>query len=143
MRRLLMISLCLFSVMTVYGQQPKKTLYSYDENGNRVGREILFTRMDGNNPKHEWLPLAKDSFAEVEVSIYPNPAKDRVYVTMEGVRGGKTAKAILTTITGMVLEERTMSDFTESFDLSKTAPGVYLLELIMDDEKHIWKIIRK
>ena len=140
---MLLLGLCLWSVMLVNGQTPVNMIFTYDYNGNRTGREICFIRDNGGSEKQDALPFVSDTFDAVEVSIYPNPTSDKVIVAASGIRNGQDMKAVLLTISGEALEEKILANPTESFDLSGKAPGIYLLELYMNQEKHIWKVIKK
>lgn len=147
MKKILILGLCLWSVMLANGQQPFYISFNYDENGNRTGTEILFTRAGGvgDNTMEEqvFMSSISDSFNTVEVSVYPNPTNEKVYVATNNMENGHTMKALLMSVSGETLEERTVSGSKESFDLSGRASGIYLLELNLDQEKHIWKVIKK
>ena len=147
MKKMLLLGLCLWSVLLVKGQTPVNMVFTYDYNGNRTGREICFIRGDGGlentEAKQELLPFVSDCLGVVEVSIYPNPTNDKVYVAASGIGDGQNMKAVLSSMSGETLEERTIANTRESFDLSGKASGVYLLELYMNQEKHIWKVIKK
>lgn len=147
MKRLLLIGLCLWSIMQVYGQYPVNMVFSYDDNGNRIRNKIVFTKIQDKGNIHEtessFLTSVLDTMNSVEICIYPNPTNDKVVVATRGMENGQTLKAMLLSITGKVLEERVIADTQESFDLSEKASGVYLLELHINQEKQIWKVIKR
>ena len=124
-------------------QQTQTVTFAYDLDGNRTNREILFGRMERTSDANEELfPSAKDSFETMEVSLYPNPTNDKVFVEIKGDTSEK-AEATLTHISGAVLEKRILTNSLESFDLSGQASGIYLLKLTVDNETHVWKVIKK
>lgn len=147
MKRLLMIGLCLLSVMQVFAQNPVNMNFNYDDNGNRTCNEIVITRiLDKVNiqeTESPFLTSALDSMNTVEISIYPNPTNDKVIVATRGMDSGQTLKAVLLSPTGKVLEERIVTDTGESFDLTGKASGVYLIEIYINQEKQIWKVIKR
>lgn len=140
-----MMGLCLWSTLWIYGQYPANIVYSYDNDGNRIGTRIYFTKsVDNESLKdHVLLPSVVDTLNTVEVCIFPNPTSDKIVVATSGKENDQTLKAVLLSMNGEILDEKTISDFQESFDLSGNASGIYLLELYMDQKKHIWKIIKR
>lgn len=124
-------------------QQTQTVTFAYDLDGNRTNRELLFGRMERNGESsEEFLPTATDFFETIEVSLYPNPTNDKFFVELKGDTSEK-AEATLTHISGVVLEKRILADSRELFDLSGLAPGIYLLKLTVDNETHVWKVIKK
>ena len=128
---------------TCHAQQTQTVTFAYDLNGNRITREILFGKQERNGEtSEELLPTATDFFETMEVSLYPNPTNDKFFVEIKGNTSEK-AEAALTHISGAVLEKRILTNSLESFDLSEFAPGLYLLKLTVDNETHVWKVIKK
>lgn len=126
-----------------HAQQTHTISFSYDLDGNRTNREILFGRLERTGEANEeLLPFATDSFETIEVNLYPNPTNDKFFVELKGDTSEK-AEATLVHISGAVLEKRNLTDFRELFDLSGLAPGIYLLKLTVDNETHVWKVIKK
>lgn len=126
-----------------HAQQTHTVAFSYDLDGNRTNREILFGRMERNSKTNEELVSSvTDFFNAMEVSLYPNPTNDKFFVELKGDTNEK-AEATLTHISGAVLEKRILKDSRELFDLSGLAPGIYLLKLTVDNEIHVWKVIKK
>ena len=126
-----------------HAQQPQTVTFAYDLNGDRITREILSGKLERNEEtSEELLPTATDFFETMEVSLYPNPTNDKFFVEIKGNTSEK-AEAALTHISGAVLEKRILTNSLESFDLSEFAPGLYLLKLTVDNETHVWKVIKK
>lgn len=69
-----------------HAQQAHTVAFSYDLDGNRTNREILFGRMERTGEaSEELLPSATDFFETMEVSLYPNPTNDKFFVEL--IRG--------------------------------------------------------
>lgn len=125
--------------------------FTYDACGNRTGRALEFSRMDGggdgtgdeaSGKPEEWRAELHDSFRGGEVTLSPNPTEGRFTLTLSGeIPSGTTAT--LLTLTGAVLEERTVTGVTEEFDLGAQPAGVYLLRLASGRETGTWKIVRR
>jgi hypothetical protein len=147
MKKTILLCFCLWSVVLVKGQQYFNTTFSYDEHGNRTGRVIQFSRGEEGTTKDlkgpEIFSSVLDSFNFVDVNIYPNPTNDKVIVVTKGMENGQAMRAVLMDSSGKTLGERMMTNSEESFDLSGKASGIYLLVLTLDQEKHIWKVIKK
>lgn len=124
-------------------QQIQTVTFVYDLDGNRTNREILFGRMERNGESNEELvSSATDFFETIAVSLYPNPTNDMFFVETKGDTSEK-AEAMLTHVSGAVLEKRILTSSQELFDLSGLAPGIYLLKLTVGNETHVWKVIKK
>jgi hypothetical protein len=124
--------------------------FGYDACGNRVSRTLEFSRMEpegapdgmpSEQPDH-WQAELSDRFEGVETMLSPNPTDGGFILSMGGdIPQG--AKAILCTMDGKVLEERSVNNATEGFDLGGKPAGIYLLRLSSQRETKIWKIIKR
>lgn len=78
----------------------------------------------------------------MQLSMYPNPADDKLMLSVAGT-DGYGCEATLMTATGVTVERRTVSSAVTEFDMSRLAPGVYLISLVSGDERHVWKIVKR
>lgn len=125
--------------------------FTYDACGNRTGRTLEFSRLNGNDggkgeedpeQPEEWFAELKDSFLGSDVTLFPNPTEGSfTLVFPNGIPTG--AKATLLTLTGTVLGERQSIGPNEEFDLGNQPAGVYLLRLATDEETITWKIVKR
>lgn len=147
MRNLLLIGLCLWSVVTAVGQIPVETVFEYDDNGNRIGREIYFAKNNASRKedsmKQEFFSSVSGSFDTLNFSIFPNPTNDKLFIATKGIESCHTMRVSLVSMDGKVLETKCIVDDIETFDLSGKAPGVYLLEINVNDKKQVWKVIKQ
>lgn len=127
--------------------------FGYDACGNRVSRTLEFARMedpgkDGDddtapNPEEtSWQAELSDRFEGVETTLSPNPT-DGGFILSMGGEISQGAKAILCTMDGKVLEERSVNNATEEFDLSGKPAGIYLLRLSSERETKVWKVVKR
>ena len=142
--RIMALLIALMGALPIcYAQQTHTIAFSYDLNGNRITREILFGKLERNGETSEEFHSSATAFFEtMEVNLYPNPTNDKFFVEIKGDTSEK-AEATITHISGAVLEKRILTNSLESFDLSGLAPGLYLLKLTVDNETHVWKVIKK
>lgn len=142
-----MLSLLLaVAVVPCLAQQSGTVSFAYDENGNRIMRSINIRKVNENGKDVEsqspTLGEAIDVFANMKVSIYPNPTKDMVFISAESVEVEHVLQIRLTNAAGTVLQQKEYKGILESIDLSDLPVGVYLLQLTLDKEVHVWKLIK-
>ena len=133
--------------LACHAQQHHTVSFSYDMDGNRITREILFSKMGENGRSMEtedkMLPSATDFFNEIEISLFPNPTSDQFYIEIKGEEPHEQVRALLMHVSGTVIEDRILENALASFDLSRLASGMYILKLDMGDETRVWKVIKK
>lgn len=110
---------------------------------NTTETEIQFTLVDGL-AKEVLLTnavLGIKDFEKSTISIYPNPAKDKV--SINGVDANKVKKASIISLLGQNI--KTIDNPGNQIDISTLQDGVYLLKLQLDDNKVVTKklVIKK
>lgn len=125
--------------------------FGYDACGNRTSRAILFSKGEPDAPSRggtpigdtgQWQASLSDLFGGVETSLFPNPTEGGFILSIAG-EIPQGAKAVLCTMDGKVVEERTVSNATEEFDLGGKPAGIYLLRLVSDREAKVWKVVKR
>ena len=125
--------------------------FGYDACGNRISRTLLFSKGDPDAPSRggtpvedteQWQASVSDSFGGAETSLFPNPTEGGFILSFAG-ETPRGAKAVLCTMDGKVVEERTVGNATEEFDLGGKPAGVYLLRLVSGRESKVWKVIKR
>lgn len=118
--------------------------FGYDACGNRISRTLEFSRIDGEGKGGEqWQAELHDTFAGTDMMLFPNPTQGRFCLSLIGEASTSDVKAVLSTATGVVLEERKVSNPQEEFDLGSCPAGIYLLHLVSGDTARTWKIIKR
>ena len=140
----------MLAVAPCFAQQRGTVTFGYDANGNRTGWTISFQKGAENgkgiseaNDLSGATATAEDSFAEMQVSLYPNPTAGTFSVALQNRTDGRPMQAVLTSPTGAVLAEKQFESNLEQFDLSGQAAGIYFLKLIVGDEVHVWRVIKR
>jgi YD repeat-containing protein len=128
-----------------FAQQSGTATFGYDDNGNRISH--TFSSNQGRKNQAETNSTSTstvlDFFNAMRVSLYPNPTKDRLVLSIKDKPDELSLVFKVTTISGTVLYEKMMTGDTESYDMSVLPSGIYMFQLIGGDRKHIWKVIKE
>lgn len=128
-----------------FAQQSGTATFGYDDNGNRISH--TFSSNQGGRKQAETNSTSTstvlDFFNAMRVSLYPNPTKDRLVLSIKDKPDELSLVFKVTTISGTVLYEKMMTGDTESYDMSVLPSGIYMFQLIGGDRKHIWKVIKE
>ena len=126
-------------------QQTGTVSFGYDDNGNRTSQS--YASKQGGKVRQEeptkTTSTVLDFHGDMRVSLYPNPAKDKLTLTIQNKPDELSLVFKVTTISGTVLYEIPLMDNTLSFDMSVLPSGIYMFQLIGGDRKHVWKIIKE
>lgn len=118
--------------------------FAYDANGNRISRTINMSEYyRGVSSDTTSVECLTDNISDCDVSIFPNPAKERVSLKLASYEDVKKITATLYSPLGICIERKNICSDMTSFDLSALSSGTYILELSDDNEKRIWKIIKE
>ena len=76
--------------------------------------------------------------------VYPNPAESVLYLRTEEMKGGTTAHLTLSSITGALIQEETLTigEKYHAISIKSLNPGVYLLTLEGEQGKWVQKIVK-
>ena len=138
--------LFLFFLLTlISGQASAQSVhYSYDAAGNRIKREIVLTRSE-SEPRHALKKSMASHYSETlsgkTLRIYPNPTHGMLKVELSGLTDSDRCQMRLLNNSGQQLFISEGPSAT--INISSQPNGVYLLHVILNDEKSIWKILKK
>jgi len=79
------------------------------------------------------------SLHENVINIYPNPARDHLYIDYEGTDG--TAQIQIKNMNGRLLYENNLSDGGRTMPLGKLKAGIYLLQLKTPEKVYFQKLM--
>lgn len=118
--------------------------FAYDANGNRISRTINMSEYyRGVSSDTISVECLTDNISDCDVSIFPNPAKERVSLKLASYEDVKKITATLYSPLGIRIERKEICSDMTNFDLSGLSSGTYILELSNFNEKRIWKIIKE
>ena len=128
-----------------FSQNNPMVVFTYDSNGNRTSLNYILTRVldDGitedtiNNNKEVVSPM------DVAISVYPNPVTDYLVVATTAYDQNQVISIKVYSVNGYMIEEKVTSSDRTEFNLSNYPAGIYFLSVICDEERQLWKIIKK
>ena len=149
MKRIHKISAIIIALLGIslhcQAQQTGTVSFGYDDNGNRTSQSYA-SKQGGKGTLEEpskTTSTVLDFHGDMRVSLYPNPAKDKLTLTIQNKPDELSLVFKVTTISGTTLSEMPLMDNTLSFDMSVLPSGIYMFQLIGGDRKHIWKVIKE
>lgn len=149
MKRIHKISAIIIALLGIglhcQAQQSSTMSFGYDDNGNRTSQSYA-SKQGGKVRQEEPTKTTStilDFHGDMRVSLYPNPAKDKLTLTIQNKPDELSLVFKVTTISGTTLSEMPLMDNTLSFDMSVLPSGIYMFQLIGGDRKHIWKVIKE
>lgn len=139
--KLKLLFLFVLYAVTVYGQQSLS--YSYDDSGNRIKRSIVLTTRNLNEEQNSKSHFFEERLGETQLKIYPNPVKSVLKVEIAGFDTGQYGECQLFSSSGTLLNRTQITEEYTSIDISGFPQGNYVLQIIINEEKTSWKIIKE
>ena len=142
--RIFVMIIFVFVVHTKSHSQMYSVTFAYDDNGNRVSRVITFTdEYRSNISDTTYSESLTDNISGCEISIYPNPTTENVYLKIASFEEDKEIIVTLYSPLGIRRESKKISSEMMGFDLSGLSSGTYIMELYDGKERITWKIIKE
>lgn len=120
--------------------------YIYSKQGNRnpfIDSIHFVTKIDFRSM--EWLSVNEIGKPGFSVTVYPNPARDYLRITLEP-NNGDSCKATLYSLSGIPLRklktELNSGTQTIEMEINDLPPGVYILNLIIGEQLHSIRIMK-
>jgi len=154
MKLLKILFLLLFLSNVAFSQQYS---YEYDNAGNRISRKYVDLKKKLNLQEDsllidslyndsiiakEDMDVYKDNIGDKEISIFPNPTKGKLWVEVSNIEDGDIIILKVFDLQGReIYSNEKLSNY--DIDLSNYENGVYLLDIILNNEKSYWKIVKE
>ena len=145
MTKAILILLLAVAAVPCLAQQSGTVSFAYDENGNRTNRQIA-TAKDNKNKSDATDSLNTnivDSLEELSISVYPNPTKNKVNISINNKSKESSIHLTVSTPTGAVLFDKPIATTFETIDLSKLSDGMYIVTLLFNNEKKTWIVTKE
>jgi hypothetical protein len=85
----------------------------------------------------------EERLGETQLKIYPNPVKSVLTVEIAGFDTGQYGECRLFGSSGTLLNRTQITEENTSIDISGFPQGNYVLQIIINEEKTSWKIIKE
>lgn len=146
----------IFMTLAVVLKSQNSVNYQYDANGNRIKRAFIGMRISPTLPGKD--STAKDSTKIIEdnrataikhgVSIYPNPTKDAVCISINkaGENSAETNKKTvihLMSNAGTTVAQQKYAGEVNTFNLNNQPAGEYYIRIIFNEAESVtYKIVK-
>lgn len=104
--------------------------------GEEYGNIQYFENTDFNVGIPEIQPVAA-------FELYPNPATDKVVLTLDKINTSLPAKIVITDVQGNLLEQRTINTQITTLKTDQFPAGVYFVQMVRDGKSSARKLIVK
>ena len=139
---------CIFGYAQDNSQQ---VCFTYDENGNRIKREICIVELFETDLSDSTLkPLTQKQFhaendtsLSSEISVYTNQTDGKLNISYNWSFPTECTEVFLYSISGQEVMENNFCGKEKSYDLSYLSPWTYMLLIKSGGRKTKWKIIIK
>lgn len=116
--------------------------FVYDAVGNQTVRSVILSRAvweaDGRQPC-----IYQDRLKGHNIKVRLSPDKDVVNIDISNLSKEIKGNIVLANIDGMVIQKGALSVNGNTMDLSKLPHGVYVITILLGNERSSWKIIKK
>jgi len=146
MKTLITIITGIFLTIPLTGQTIE---YSYDENGNRVSRRIVYLKSGKQQQNTTTDTIAQQETPKLiveegamHIQVQPNPTKGYLQVSISGTEAN-THSVKVVTMQGKVVYENAAFRSPGVVDLSGVPAGVYIMKVRSGGEEEEWKVVRE
>jgi len=142
MKKIFISILLLLAAMSISAQTVS---YTYDNAGNRTERVVSLTTVKNpvNPPIMKSTTSIEDIIAGKAIVVYPNPTKGILNVEIKDYTDQMQADYRIVDMSGKTIFSKKAINGYQTFDLSRQAAGIYLLQIRINGESVIWKIVKE
>ena len=117
--------------------------YSYDAAGNRIKKEITIPQQNANKKSAVEADFFSDRLCSKAIRIYPNPTSGMLKIEICGYENSDNGYLYVYNLAGQhIITVDITSSFTQ-LDISDKPKGIYILQIEINGETSIWKIIKE
>lgn len=151
MKRIILSLITLMSCTVVFAQSYPDVSYTYDNAGNMTERKII---VDDTPPASKSLQELLDLESVTEKSteqefnlksqtkVYPVPTNSGVNVEFENILTFENSYVELYSMTGSLIDRKESLTQANYINLQKEPRGTYFLKVVVNNNKHVWTIIK-
>ncbi|MFV0500594.1 MAG: T9SS type A sorting domain-containing protein [Bacteroidales bacterium] len=120
--------------------------YQYDNNGNRIIREVIVLSNKSSNTSilNDSLEIQdKMTFSKDNVKIYPNPTKGNLKIEFDNNSSLDDVNITIIDMKGSVIYHSDNISNSNIINMSEAPTGAYILNIRTNTKKYDWKIIKE
>ena len=151
----------LFIVLGVGLSGLTQVIYTYDNSGNRIRREVILPLKSAEMTEDSiWAsqppiiteeitalelekPALEEMFGEIEIKLYPNPTQSAVYFEVNRLPEGKKTELEIWSPTGRLIGKSEIIGLVTRINLKGRPSGIYFIRTNIKDDTITWKIIKE
>jgi hypothetical protein len=139
------ISLCIAILFLTFKTFAQNYEYSYDNNGNRITRQIVqLKNMQANNNKTDSTPaIQQDKLGEMVINVLPNPTQGKLMVNISNLPDAPKGSITIWDLQGKKINEQDAILASNVVDLYAQARGSFIMVIIINGKRSEWKIIKQ
>ncbi len=122
----------------------QKVQYAYDNNGNRIQRKLVVTgpnqKMANSTTEEE--EKSKTIAIEEGISVYPNPAKDKVVLSINDFNPSETNSMSLLDVKGNIIISQKITSGRSEMDVSMLVSGIYYFNVVKNKNMLYYKLVK-
>jgi len=124
----------------------KNSSYEYLDNNIPANKNIIYYRIKANNKddNYKYSAIVKVTLSSLQhITLYPNPAKDRVNITYEALQ--VNTSAIIVNSYGVIVKRVALNaGSTHSLiDVSALSKGIYFLKIVDNTKQQVLKFVKE
>ncbi|MFI5164296.1 MAG: T9SS type A sorting domain-containing protein, partial [Bacteroidia bacterium] len=119
-------------------------VFNYDQNGNRILRQLVVSPCGGNQRKSHSDTAKQDTLLILNTKVYPNPANDKVTVELEQENNAATGTSTISLfdLNGREINTQSTGLNKLQIDVSTLPVGTYLLKIARGDKQASYSILK-
>jgi hypothetical protein len=121
----------------------QKVVYEYDNAGNRIARTVVLPKMQSANKAMKDTTFYKEALGNKEITLYPNPVKTNLNVSISGYEENSTGECVLFDMQGKLILRQKINAREFQIDMSAYNSGNYIMRISVDGEQTTWKVVKQ
>lgn len=104
----------------------------------KIVKEGIVNQNLVEEPKEE----IKEEYKEMDIILFPNPTRDIVNIQIQGLSGISDGTIRVLDISGKEIVTKTLNSINFSVDMNSLSKGVYIIEVVHQEQKAVKRIIK-
>lgn len=139
-----LLLLTLFTGITSFLYAQNKVVFTYDNAGNRISREMPTVTLPNHAPAViDSANIATESLFDITILVYPNPTQGQLTIEIRDYAIEKPLDVYVYDRNNQLLQRQVMRDPFIYLDLSSYPPDTwYIVTFMLNGERRDFKIIK-